>query len=302
MTFVEHSPPALAVDAAGADVSAWLTPPQSFTTSDGYELAYRLWRPAGPPRAVVVALHGIQSHSGWYGYSSTRLAEAGYTVAYLDRRGSGMNGAFRGDAPHADRLINDVVQFTQHLSRIGLDGRARILSAVSWGGKLAAAVASQRPELFDGLVLLAPGLCPHVRANAVQRAALRFGNATGAERRAVSIPLNDAELFTDVPAFQAFIRNDPLALRHVTVRFLQASREIDERFRRDVAAVRCPVLLMLAGRDRIVDNLATRRLVASFGSPAICIRSYPEACHTFEFDRQRHVILEDLVEWLRSHS
>ena len=68
-------------------------PPQfeHIVASDGYRLFARHWRPNGQPRGFVVALHGIQSHSGWYEYSSGRLCEAGYDVLFLDRRGSGRN-------------------------------------------------------------------------------------------------------------------------------------------------------------------------------------------------------------------
>ncbi|HEX6986622.1 MAG TPA: alpha/beta fold hydrolase [Planctomycetaceae bacterium] len=275
-----------------------LPEPQRFAASDGYGLAYRLWRSAGSPRVLIVALHGIQSHSGWYGYSSAELAEAGYAVAFLDRRGSGANEIARGDTPHADRLVNDVVQFVSHLERTGFGGLPRVLTAVSWGGKLAAAVAARRSDLFDGLALLCPGLCSHVRANPAQRAALRLANAAGAGRREVSVPLGDPALFTDVPEYQEFIRRDPLALRRVTVRFLAASLTLDALIRRDAAAIRCPSLLMLAGRDRIVDNAATRRLVASFGSPVKTLLDYPEARHTLEFEPNRDRFVADLTEWL----
>lgn len=273
--------------------------PARFVASDGYGSAYRLWHPAGPPQALVVALHGIQSHAGWYGWSSAKLAEAGYAVAFLDRRGSGANDAARGDAPHAERLLNDVAQFVAHLERIGLGGLPRVLSAVSWGGKLAAATAVRRPDLFDGLALLTPGLCTRIRANPAQRAALRMANALGARRREVPIPLDDPALFTDMPAYRDFIGTDPLTLRRVTVRFLTASLAIDRLVRSRASEVRCPVLLLLAGRDRIVDNAATRNLVESFASREKTVTEYPLARHTLEFESDRDRFVADLVAWIR---
>src|SRR5258708_6872444 len=84
---------------------------RTYIASDGYRLHYRHWEPAAAPRAIVVALHGIQSHSGWFTYSSERLAEAGFEVCFLDRRGSGMNEPGRGHVIHYERLVNDVSQF-----------------------------------------------------------------------------------------------------------------------------------------------------------------------------------------------
>lgn len=282
------------------DLADWFESSErrTFVTSDGYEHVWRFWPAAGAPRAIIIALHGIQSHAGWYGYSSSRLAEAGYAVAFLDRRGSGENTVDRGDAPHADRLVNDVIQLIGHLKRSGLDQVPMLMSAVSWGGKLAAVIAGCRPDLLAGLVLIAPGLCPRVDANAVQRLALRFGAAAGSSRRPIAIPLDDPALFTDVAEYQAYIRNDPRTLRHVTVRFLTASLELDRRVRAYAASIRCPILLMLAGRDRIIDNRATRHLVTSFGSTEKTLMDYPAACHTLEFDRRRDAVVDDLIAWL----
>lgn len=288
----------MTTDATPPRGSPPLPPVDHFTASDGYESAYRLWRPVAPVRGLVVALHGIQSHSGWYGWSSARLAEAGYIVAFLDRRGSGANARDRGDAPHADRLVNDVIQFVAHLGRRGCGDVPRVLSAVSWGGKLAAAVAIRRPGLFRGLALLAPGISARVRPNTIQRFAVRSAAPLAAGRRTVRIPLDDPALFTDGPEFKNYLRADLLALRWATVRFLAASLALDRTVRDRAAAIRDPVLLLLAGRDRIVDNTATRAWLTTLGTREITVREYPAARHTLEFEPNREEIFADLTDWL----
>ena len=69
--------------------------------SDGYRIHVAVWPVAEGTtvRARVVVIHGIQSHGGWYDDSCRRLAEAGFVVSFLDRRGSGLNEEGRGDAP-----------------------------------------------------------------------------------------------------------------------------------------------------------------------------------------------------------
>jgi len=275
-----------------------LPEPQRFSLSDGTEGCVRLWRPVAEPRGLVVGLHGIQSHSGWYGASAALLAEAGYAVAFLDRRGSGVSESRRGDAPHLDRLVHDVVQTLNRLERQGFGRVPKVLMAVSWGGKLAALTVARRPELFNGLALLAPGLCTIVRANIAQRIALRAADAAGFGGREIPIPLDDPALFTDVPAFQNFIRSDPLTLRKATVRFLRISLDLDEELKRRIGEIQCPTLLMLAGRDRIVDNQATRRFVESFGTTRGTVVEYPQARHTLEFEAERQLIFQDLHSWL----
>jgi alpha-beta hydrolase superfamily lysophospholipase len=177
-------------------------------------------------------------------------------------------------------------------------GFPTLLMAVRWGGKLAALTAARRPGKIAGLALLAPGLCTLVRANLIQRAALRAADAAGLGGRRIKIPLDDPALFTDVPEYQHYIRDDPLTLRHATARFLRISLDLDEELRRSRGQIRCPTLLMLAGRDGIVDNQATRQFVQTFGTSRKTVIEYPEARHTLEFEAGRERVFSDLAAWL----
>ena len=129
---------------------------RDLVASDGYRVHFRHWNPESfgiPCRGIVIALHGIQSHSGWYDYSSRRMTEAGLAVYFADRRGSGLNGAQRGHAAHAMRLVNDV----RALRLLAIAETAPLatpplpvtLLGISWGGKIAAATAALFPEEFQ---------------------------------------------------------------------------------------------------------------------------------------------------------
>ncbi|WP_339909855.1 alpha/beta hydrolase [Symmachiella dynata] len=274
-----------------------------FTASDGYRLHYRRWRAAqDKPRGTIVALHGIQSHSGWYTATSCQLCEAGYDVLFLDRRGSGLNERSRGDAPHADRLLNDVAQFLQWV-RFTNDrgGQAPvILLSVSWGGKLAALTAARRPELINGLALLYPGIRARIRATATQNLKLSLADVAGAQKKRVPIPLQDPSLFTTDADWQTYISSDPLTLREVTVGFLLANRQLDRQLLDAPDCIVCPTLLMLAGQDRIIDNRATRGYFLRFASGKRKLIEYIDAAHTLEFEPNRDETVRDLLSWIDS--
>jgi alpha-beta hydrolase superfamily lysophospholipase len=267
---------------------------ETFTASDGYRLHYRHYPARGTRRGRVVCLHGIQSHGGWYTASCAYLAEQGWDVSFLDRRGSGLNQEARGDAPHSRRLLRDVAEFLA-------EGEPTLLVAISWGGKLAVALERFRPGLTRGLVLLAPGLCPLVRPPLAQRLAIAAARLL-APGRLFAIPLDDPELFTATPRWQAFIRDDPLALRRATARLLVASVFLDRAARRARSHVRVPVLLMLAGQDRIIDNARTRAWFSELGSPDREVIEYPQAHHTLEFEPAPAPVFADLARWLARHA
>jgi alpha-beta hydrolase superfamily lysophospholipase len=267
---------------------------ESFTAGDGYRWHYRHY-PALLPRAEVVCLHGIQSHAGWYEYSSTRLAGAGCNVSFLDRRGSGRNEADRGDAPSFRRLLDDIAEFLRNL-RAGAAGRPVVLLAVSWGGKLAAALPRRHPGLFDALALLCPGFCPRVGLPLGQRLRVLWARLVS-PRRLFPIPLSDPELFTATPRWLQFLRDDPLALHRATARLLVESVRLDAYLRRAPRHLTMPTLLMLGGRDRILDNDRTRAFVERFAGEKT-VREFPEAHHTLEFEPEPDRFLEHLLTWV----
>lgn len=267
------------------------------TASDGTCLHFRHWQPARPV-GIVVGLHGIQSHSGWYEYSSSRMREAGYAVYFADRRGSGLNDANRGHADHAVRLLNDVRQLIQ-LARRENQGLSVTLLGLSWGGKTAAAFARTWPDHIDRLALLYPGLCPRLCPNLWQRFLLWFARTHDIRHRTVAIPLTNPALFTDSAEWQSFIRKDSLTLHSVTTGFLNAGIELD-RILRNGEMLPTPTLLMLAGRDQIIDNHRTLQLAKRLFGSGLKKLEYPHARHTLEFDSDRSAIVDDLISWLQT--
>ena len=270
--------------------------------SDGYRWKYRQYDPpaGASPRARVVCVHGIQSHGGWYDHSCRRLADAGFAVSFLDRRGSGLNAEARGDAPSFRRLIDDIAEYLASL-RTPPSAMPTHLLAISWGGKLAAALQRRHPGLVDGLALLCPGFFARVRPSFRERLGIVWSYLTS-PRRLFPVPLNDPELFTAAPQWQQFLRDDPLAVRQATARLLANSVRLDGYLRFVPRHVTAPVLLLLAGQDRIIDNTRTRRFVESFAAADKTVIEYPEAHHTLEFEPRPHRYLDDLIGWLRRHT
>jgi alpha-beta hydrolase superfamily lysophospholipase len=265
-----------------------------FTSSDGYEWQQCRFLPAGN-KAEVVLLHGIQSHGKWYDRTCRELAAADYGVSFLDRRGCGSNERDRGDAPSFRRLLDDIAEFMAGLRR------PRFLVGISWGGNLAVALQRRHPGLTDGLVLIAPGLCPRVRPPFGEGLRI-FVSRLFSPRRQFWIPLNEPQLFTANRERQKFIRDDPLALHQASARLLFESRRMDIYLRFAPKHVTMPVLVLLGGRDRIIDNAATRRFVDRFATADRTVTEYPEAHHTLEFEADGPPFLDDLLRWLEKQA
>jgi alpha-beta hydrolase superfamily lysophospholipase len=172
------------------------------------------------------------------------------------------------------------------------------LCGISWGGKLAVAVARRHPGLLGGLGLICPGLFSHHEPGVVKRLLLAMPQTARLARARVSIPLDDPGLFIENPKWRAFIERDPLALRQVTLRFARADRQLSGFAQRAAPYLHLPLLLMLAGRDRIVANRPTRKFFARAASTNKRLIEYSNATHTLEFETEPEAYFADLADWL----
>jgi acylglycerol lipase len=155
----------------------------------------------------------------------------------------------------------------------------------------------RRRELVDALALVCPGLEPQVGVSfavklRIARAAIFY------PRQTFPIPLADPALFTDDREKQEFIRNDPLSLREATAGLMAASFFLDQMIKRAPRRLHQPALLMLAGRDRIVDNARTLAYFKRLASADRRVIDYPDGCHTLEFDPDPTRYARDLIAWL----
>ena len=271
----------------------------SFVTSGGYKLHYRHFQPVGMSKGTIVFIHGIQSHGGWYETSCKKFAQAGYRVLFLDRRGSGLNEVSRGDSPSFRTLLDDLKEFLQYQRKEIAGATPLILGAISWGGKIAFGLEIRMANLVDGFILLAPGFCPKVHPTRKERFFIALGSLFS-PRRLFNIPLNDPELFTSNPAAQKFLKEDPFALRKATARFLLDSVRLDFYLRIFRTKISKPILLLIAGQDKIIDNEKTIAFVKRFASGSLTVKKYPEAHHTFEFEPEPQKHIEEIEEWLQA--
>src|SRR5436853_6826921 len=74
----------------------------------GLKIFTRSWHPTGTPRAVVVIVHGFNSHSGQYLWAAEQFAANGLAVYALDLRGRGRSEGERYYVEKIDDFTDDV--------------------------------------------------------------------------------------------------------------------------------------------------------------------------------------------------
>ena len=79
-----------------------------FTSAGDESIFYRVWQPAGAPKAVVVICHGVNSHGGQHEWTAQRFVEKGYAAYALDLRGRGRSDGERFYVEKIADYVDDV--------------------------------------------------------------------------------------------------------------------------------------------------------------------------------------------------
>jgi pimeloyl-ACP methyl ester carboxylesterase len=261
---------------------------------DGTTAHYRRW---GAPEGgdAVVMLHGGMSHSGWQApLAEAMVSMSDITFVALDRRGSGLDAESRGHMLSLEQVVGDVVSFARLLKQ-----RFRRVHLAGWcfGGQVAAVAAAEMADedVVSSLLLVAPGFTWSDRYSDVLRLSIQsvlqvvedFGLQPEPVRAFIPLPLQPAD-FTMDPRWQRFILEDQHRLTRVTRNTVVVSYEIQERAAGALARLGgLPVLAVLGGRDRLVDNARVRDLIEErVQDPAVEVL---DATHGVQFDQPREL-------------
>ena len=266
-------------------------------TPDGIDLRTRTWlaHGAGPPRAVVLIVHGFGEHSGRYEHVGDALADAGYRVESYDLRGF---GASEGRRTWVDAwsTVHDDLEGRLAAAREVADGRPVVLMAHSLGGLIALGyVIDPRPKP-DLLVVSAPGLEDGLPAWKKRLALLLDRVAPGLRI--------DAGIKRDVLATQPrpgfAYADDPLVENASTVHAGALSLREQGRVRDLLAGLDhlpTPTLAVHGADDVLVPPTASARL-SRF--PEVTRIVYPGLKHETH-NEAASTTVADIARWLDEH-
>jgi acylglycerol lipase len=117
----------------------------------GLCLFVRSWRPDGPPRGVVVIVHGFNSHSGEYGWVASQLIVSGLAVYAPDLRGRGKSDGERFFVNKFADWVGDIEKVVS-LARSREPGVPVFMLGHSAGGVVACIYALEHQSKLAGLV------------------------------------------------------------------------------------------------------------------------------------------------------
>ncbi|TVR02898.1 MAG: alpha/beta hydrolase [Deltaproteobacteria bacterium] len=242
-------------------------------------------------RDVLVVVHGYGEHGGRYVERLGPFVDAGFRVVLPDMRGHGKSDGPRGHVLHFDAYAADVEQLVDHL---GVSPERLHLLGHSNGGLISLLYLLTRPRSVRVAALSAPLLGFAVEA---PRWKLAAGRTLSRVLPRVSLPteIDPAHLSHD-PAVRDAYANDPLNHFVVNTRWFTEAERAITLCGRQARHLPVPLLMLLAGDDRLVDAMAARRWAERAPEGLVTVEEVPGAFHEllFEVDGARHA--ERLLE------
>jgi alpha-beta hydrolase superfamily lysophospholipase len=265
--------------------------------ADGARLPLTSWLPEGPPRGVVLGLHGFNDHARAFEIPSPLFTEAGWALHAYDQRGFG-RAPSRGLWAGADTLAGDAVTAAA-LIRARHPGLPLVMLGESMGGAvLLVAGVRDRPPPADGYVLSAPAVWGGETMGETGRWFLDlFANLVPALGIVGGSPFIRA---SDNEAALIALGRDPLVLRSTRIDALQglvalmdAALEASGRFDH-------PALVLYGERDDIVPAraiAALRERLPGLATGRQRIIGYGEGYHLLLRDSRRAAVAADILAW-----
>ena len=250
-----------------------------------------VWRPAaGEPRAVFVALHGIQSNQHWFEPLGKELAQRGYALWAYTRPSL-------APKPVADAKTWE--EWCDQLEAVGdaarIRGRPLVALGVSWGARPVLASVIRRPDHWSGAVLLNPALKTRKDGAFLWRALC--AGAPLLATTVLEIPLVPEDYTRNGNTHRHWLEPRQLTTR-CTTRFFGRTAKLRGQADRRIEELRKPTLALLGGSDPLVLHDPVERLLKKADPRQLEVKTIDGGTHAMLVEREGE-IADVIDQWQR---
>jgi len=271
-----------------------------FRGSDQNELFFQTWTP-DKVRGVVVITHGLAEHSECYHPLAKILSEDGWQVFAWDMRGHGRSEGKRGFVMSISSFISDYAEFLKVVSKQSkVKPENLILFGHSLGGLVTIRTVQVHQPDIAALALSSPGLGLSIPVPKFKEALAHF-----AINWIPSLTMFNEIKYTDLTHDEDMIKSyERDNLRHDKISpglFLSMVEGFKEAAG-DVEKIRQPVLMQLAGDDRLVSAQASRDFFEHLPNKKSHLEIYHESYHEIYNDFEKDKAIADLKKFINPYA
>jgi acylglycerol lipase len=264
-------------------------------SADGTPIFMRSWRPEGTPDAVVVIVHGFNSHSGYYGWVADQLTASRLAVYALDLRGRGHSEGERYFIESFGEYQADVHAVVE-TARTREPGLPIFVLGHSAGGVISSVYALEHQESLAGLVC--ESFAFRVFAPDLVLSLLKGVSHVVPHVHVLRLPIDD---FSRDPEVVRAMKADPFVNDEVQPTLTVAEMvRADERLERDFPQFRLPLLILHGTTDKVTRAEGSELFHRNAGSADKTLKLYEGHAHDLLNDVDKDVVMADITGWIRA--
>jgi alpha-beta hydrolase superfamily lysophospholipase len=260
-------------------------------------LYYQSWHPPALPRSIVIIVHGLGAHSGWFPNLVRCLVANGHAVYGFDLRGHGRSAGQRGYINSWEEFREDLRAVRQLIALAEADLPCFLLGH-SLGGTIVLDYVLRDPTSCQGAIAMAPTL-GHVGISPV-RLGLGYILSTVCPRFMLDTGIGLTVGARDLELLNAYDR-DPLRHSQGTARLVTEFFKTVDWIESHISELQIPLLILHGDADRVAFPATSRRLYERANIADKELHEYPGLYHELHNDFDADLVLSDLVIWLARH-
>ena len=293
-------------------MTAW--EPQFWNCPDGARLSYRVMpsppsppsespplppslpsppSPPSSPSGSIILLHGWGDHAGRFEEAARRLSETGLTVYALDQRGHGQSPGPRGHVDRFAQYLSDIAALRKMVSNKAPG--PQFLLGHSFGAFVLLRYLETMPAGVAGAIAVTP-FVDFAQAPPRWKVVMARLIVDLLPRVRLSTGLDYDHLAHDREQVEAF-RADPLAHQRMTPRAYVETMGALAALREEKDRIAVPLLVLLAGDDRLVSTRAAREFANALRGD-VTVREYAGMYHNVFYEPERNHVYADIAEWV----
>lgn len=268
---------------------------EMFTLTNASKIFLRSWRTDS--NDILLILHGLGAHSGWFIDMGNELATRGLNVYTMDHRGFGRSEGLAGHIDSYHLYVEDTVAIITEIRKRHPLARIYLLGH-SMGGIFTAHIAAKHGDLLAGALFLNPWIEDTSRLSGITTLRIFLGGLLKS-RRAWQVAAGH-EVMTTNPEAIKMLQEDTFWRRTQTASFLVQILLMRLAVMRLAKRITLPILVMQAEEDKSVLTTATRKFYDALASTNKTWKSYPGYCHDCELEDDRSLLDNDIVSWIQA--
>ena len=282
----------------GPDSQAPALTEKSIVMADGVALPLRTWPARGKPKAVVLALHGLNDYGTFIEEPARYFRARGILVYSYDQRGFGV-APNRGRWPGKDAFARDLSAAARLLKARHQDVPLYLIGVSMGAAVILTAMTRDNPPPASGVILVAPAVWGRETQPFYQRwilaLAARVTPGMTLSGQGLNIKPSD-----NIPMLRALSR-DPLVIKETRVDTLWGLVNLMDAALAASQTFTSKALILYGDKDEIIRQQPTDLMLSQLPQEAKhrrTLKRYPNGYHMLLRGLNAELVWQDIVRWI----